>query len=307
MTAHVQTIHPSQISRYNSPKSSLLFERFSILSTIAKGDLNLFKARDMVTNRVVALKVLRRSSGQDDATWHRLCQRLDQEVACTQMAQGPNVLVFEGYYQNEDTRCLALEFLDGVTLRHWLRYRTPTSEQFIYILRELCKALQPIHEQGFIHRDLKPENVMLTRDNRVVLIDFGIAFDVALDVKRVEPGIVRGTPGYLAPEQLRCKALSIETDLYALGAIMCEMMIGRPLFPGKDIDSILKAQIRHAVPSLRDYVQDTNVDTWKRIVRVTRRCLRRRSSARYKDILELWSALSTHELFPLSTLGELPN
>ena len=151
----------------------------------------------------------------------------------------------------EKTRLyLAMELVDGESLRERLARegKLPIAEA-VRIAGAIADVLDYLHRQGIVHRDLKPENVMLLRDGRLKLLDFGIALDATqqrIDWSGLSQTV--GTPDYMAPEQLRGKPGDARTDLYALGAILYEMLTGQVPFPG---DEGAHAKLHEDPPSLR--------------------------------------------------------
>src|SRR6185436_9467016 len=148
-----------------------------------------------------------------------------------------------------------MPFVDGESLRDRLRreHRLPV-EEALRITREAAQALQYAHEQGVIHRDIKPENLLLTRDGNTLVADFGIARALGGggDEHLTETGLAIGTPAYMSPEQAAGdRGVDARTDVYALAAVLYEMLAGEPPYTGATTQAMLVKRLTEPVPSVR--------------------------------------------------------
>ncbi|MBI2393399.1 MAG: serine/threonine protein kinase [Deltaproteobacteria bacterium] len=202
-----------------------------------------FLAEDLEDGRQVAVKVLAPDLARDP----EVVARLAREARATTAIVHPNVARAIEHGQDSDgTPWLAMEFVDGRSLREVLQAGALHPKRALIVARQILSALAAAHAQGVIHRDVKPENVMLVSpeasdgldDEQVKVLDFGIA---KLDARHglqgptTNAGVVFGTPTYMAPEQIRREALDPRSDLYSLGVLCFEMIAGVPPFDGDDV------------------------------------------------------------------------
>jgi len=221
-----------------APGSTL--DQYAIDDVIARGGMaTIFRARDTSNGHVVALKVplLEYAS---DLVFHERFRR-EEEIG-QRLDHGSVIKVL---HPREKSRLyLAMEYVDGELLRDRLRRegRLPIDEAVRIAIR-IADVLLYLHGEGVVHRDLKPENIMLTADGGVKLMDFGIALDATLR-KMTWSGLSQsvGTPDYMAPEQVAGKRGDGRTDLYALGAILYEMLTGQVPFPADNVYAAMRAK-----------------------------------------------------------------
>jgi serine/threonine protein kinase/tetratricopeptide (TPR) repeat protein len=202
----------------------------------AGGMGEVFLARDLALGRMAAVKVL------STALTPETRARMLREAEAAARLQHPAIATFFEAGESDGVAFLAMEFVEGETLRDRLRRGPLPFPQALSIAGALLEALGHAHTAGVLHRDIKPENVMVTADNLARLLDFGIARlqganggaseESATEVALTQPGAVIGTLGYMSPEQLRGQPLDERSDLFSLGAVLFEMLEGRPAFPG---------------------------------------------------------------------------
>ncbi len=196
-----------------------------------------YKGYQRALDRFVLLKVLRRNVGHDEA----LARRFEEEARLVAQIQHPNVVAVYAFGREDGQSYLAAEFVDGVDLRGLLAQGPLPVELATFVLLEAARGLQAAHTHGILHRDLKPSNLLIGHGGHVKLTDFGMASllddDAALEV--------RGTPAYLAPEQVRGAAPAKTSDLFSLGATFFEMLTARPAFTGADAGGLLDAVLHH--------------------------------------------------------------
>jgi eukaryotic-like serine/threonine-protein kinase len=206
---------------------------FEILSSLGRGGMGeVWKARDTRLRRDVALKTLPPELLRDS---DRLA-RLEREATLLAAVNHPNVATIHGIEQHGDERFLVLELVDGPTLANRLTRGRLDVGQALGIALQIARALETAHEKGIIHRDLKPENIKLTANGQAKVLDFGLAKDLeppAAGVTQVgltEIGTVMGTPAYMSPEQARGEHAGRQTDIWAFGAVLFEMLTGKAPF-----------------------------------------------------------------------------
>ena len=194
------------------------FPQFEILECLGRGGMGIvYKARQKTLDRLVAIKVLageRRDDPQFEA-------RFSREARTLAKLSHPNIVTVHDFGESDGMFYLVMEFVDGVNLRDVLRDGRMEPAQALAIVPSICEALQFAHDHGVVHRDIKPENILMDRDGRVKIADFGIATLVGAAAER------SGTPPYMAPEQEAADgAVDHRADIYALGVVFYEMLTG---------------------------------------------------------------------------------
>jgi len=249
-----------------------------------------YAARDERLHRTVALKTL--SLLSDDATARK---RFWREARAAASVNHPNVCQIYEIGEDGGELFIAMELLEGEVLSERLQRGSLSAPQAVPIGLEMLAALSALHARGIVHRDLKPSNVFLTTHG-VKLLDFGLArpeLDTMPDATAdlTAPGIVIGTPRYMAPEQITGDAVDGRSDLFAAGAILFEMLAGRPAFSGRTIVEILHATRYEQPPALTGSPAVAALD------RVIRRALSKRPAERPATADEMAAQLrTTHAL-----------
>src|SRR5271155_1833322 len=211
---------------------------YEIQSPLGAGGMGeVYRARDARLNRDVAIKILPTSFSADP---DRL-QRFAQESRAAAALNHPNILSIYDIGEDRGAPYVVSELLEGETLRDRLRNGALTSRKALDYAQQIARGLAAAHEKGIVHRDLKPENIFITDDGRAKILDFGLAKltrpeasapggDTLTAQVNTEPGQVLGTAGYMSPEQVRGKAADHRADIFALGAILYEMLSGKRAF-----------------------------------------------------------------------------
>jgi serine/threonine protein kinase/Flp pilus assembly protein TadD len=230
-----------------SPNSTL--GHYTIVSKIGAGGMgHVYLARDQSElDREVAIKIL----PADVASQPKRMQRFIQEAKTVSALNHPNVLTIYEFGQEGDTRFIATEYVDGVTLREHLRAHRLKLHEVLDIATQVAAALDAAHEAHVVHRDIKPDNIMVRRRDHIIkVLDFGLAKPVAtmlaadgVDTEagtrvkvKTEPGVVMGTVAYMSPEQSTgSEHIDHRTDIWSLGVVLYEMVSGRVPFEGKDV------------------------------------------------------------------------
>jgi len=218
-----ETMDPT--THYEIRPGQVLDNRFQILETISRsGMATIFKAMDLNTNTTVAIKVPLMQYESDPAFF----SRFQREEEIGSRLNHPYILKFYPVPEELRTRpYIVTEYLRGYTLSHLLASVRPIPEKdAIKLASHICEALAYIHQQGVVHRDLKPQNVMLCNDGTIRIMDFGIAKAEGrrMTFAGFTPAV--GTPDYMAPEQVKGKRGDERTDIYSLGAMLYEMVVG---------------------------------------------------------------------------------
>jgi serine/threonine-protein kinase len=248
--------------------------RYAIQRKLGEGGMGIvYAARDDRLERTIALKTL--TAPPDDPTAR---QRLWREARAAASVNHPNICQIYEVGEDGGRLFIAMELLEGEALAERLRHGALTTSEAVPIGLGILAALAALHARGVVHRDLKPSNVFLTAHG-VKLLDFGLArpelggaFDVTAGLTRT--GVVMGTPRYMAPEQVAGDAVDARTDLFAAGAILFEMLAGRPAFSGRTILEVLHATQFEQPPALTGSPAIAAVD------RLIRRAMAKRPAER---------------------------
>jgi eukaryotic-like serine/threonine-protein kinase len=227
---------------------------YEIVSPIGAGGMGeVYRAQDPRLGRQVAIEVLPQSVAGDP---DRL-RRFEQEARAVAALSHPNVLAIFDVGAG-DRPYLVTELLDGETLRARLERGPLPLDRATDVALQLVSGLAAAHGRGIVHRDLEPDNVFMTRDGLVKILDFGLAKATAaaagaLDVTRASastPGLLLGTVGYMAPEQVRGEAADPRSDIFAVGAMLYEIVTGRRAFQGDSPADTISAVLREQPPDL---------------------------------------------------------
>ncbi len=266
---------------------------YEIKSHIGTGGMgDVYLAEDTRLGRKIALKLL-----PADLTDNKgRLKRFEQEARAASALNHPNILTIHEIGNSDGNHFIATEFIDGQTLRQHLIVEQLTFGEAIEIAVQIASALEAAHAAGIVHRDIKPENIMLRRDAIVKVLDFGLAklgeqrdglgFSdpdaQTVQLIRTHPGAVLGTIDYMSPEQARGQPVDQRTDIWSLGVVLYEMVLGHRPFRGETPSDVLAAILTTEPAALQS--QSGVPDELQRIVKKT---LRSRRDERYQTIKEL--------------------
>ena len=224
---------------------------YDVLEVIREGGMSVvYKARQRGLNRLVALKMIR---GKEWSRGDHMV-RLRIEAEAVARLRHPNIVQIHEIGEVDGQPFLSLEFLEGGTLEDQLSGDPQPGTRAAELTATLARAIQSAHDVGIIHRDLKPSNVLFSRDGSPRITDFGLAKRLESDSRQTESGQILGTPCYMAPEQAKGQTKNVgpSADVYALGAMLYEMLTGRPPFKGQTpIDTIRQVVEDDVVPPTR--------------------------------------------------------
>ncbi len=215
--------------------------KYQIIREIARSNDIVYEAYDPIMNRRVALKELAVLSGSTDQQKSDRRTRFLREARAAGTLTHPNIVTIYEYGEEASRHYIAMEFLDGHTLRNEIDTHgfLPT-DRAIEISIEILEALDYAHTHGVIHRDIKPDNVQLLPDGRIKITDFGIA-RLTFEPNLTIDGQVFGTPSYMSPEQVVGKEIDARSDLFSVGVLLYEMVAGKKPFGGDSVVSITYA------------------------------------------------------------------
>ena len=263
---------------------------YEIQSLLGAGGMGeVYRARDLRLRREVAVKVLPAVVSSDS---ERL-RRFEQEATAAAALNHPNILAVHQLGTYAGTPYLVSELLEGETLREQLRRGRIAVRRVIDYGVQIARGLAAAHEKGIVHRDLKPENLFITRDGRVKILDFGLAKLTQAQPgserstptmgSETEPGLVMGTVGYMSPEQVRGQAADSRADIFALGAILYEMLTGKRAFQKPTSAETMAAILNEDSPGISQIAPTIPLA----LQRVVHRCLEKNPEQRFQSASDL--------------------
>lgn len=215
--------------------------RYAVLKKLGEGGKGVvYKARDTVLNRVVAVKMLKSPMGGEEAYG-----RFMREAQAVGKLNHPNVVSIHDIGKEDEKQFFVLEFVDGMSLRELMGTYPEGKcdiQTALRISMDVCSALQYAHSQGVLHRDIKPENIMLTREDTAKLMDFGLAKMLG-QPSLTQEGVIVGTVAYVAPEIALGRGGDARSDLYSFGAVLYETVTGKAPFVGEDAVKVIFSHI----------------------------------------------------------------
>ncbi|HVJ50555.1 Stk1 family PASTA domain-containing Ser/Thr kinase [Desulfitobacterium sp.] len=210
--------------------SKVFGERYEIIDKLGAGGMAIvYKAKDLLLNRIVTVKVLREQFASDED----FVRRFRREAQSAASLSHPNIVSIYDVGKDGDTEYIVMEYVEGQNLKELIRNYAPlSSEQSINLARQIAEAIRHAHEHHIIHRDIKPHNILVTADGRAKVTDFGIARAVSA-ATMTHTGDMVGSVHYLSPEQAKGVPTNEQSDLYSLGIILYELLTGKVPYDGE--------------------------------------------------------------------------
>jgi len=268
--------------------------RYEIRSKIGEGGMGeVYLAHDMKLDRKVALKILPAEIAGDRNRMNRFVQ----EAKAASALNHPNIITIHEIDQTDAAHFIAMEFIDGETLRERLSGAPMKLSEVLDVAIQTSSAFSAAHAAGIVHRDLKPENIMLRRDGIVKVLDFGLAklteqlpadsIDREAPTRalvKTEPGVVMGTAIYMSPEQARGMQLDSRTDIFSFGVVLYEMVAARLPFDGATSSEVVASILSEkAPPPLARYSREAPAE----LERIVSKALRKERTQRYQTTKDL--------------------
>ena len=215
--------------------------RYKVLKELGRGSMGVvYLGKDPTIQRFVAIKTMRLDEIDDPDKLQDMRGRFFREAESTGRLSHPNIVTIFDAGEEQGLVYIAMEMLQGTTLKQWSRKPNLLPlEKLIPILATVAEAMDYAHQQGIVHRDIKPANIMLTNDDVVKIMDFGIA--KMGTSSKTQTDIVLGTPVYMSPEQIAGKKVDGRSDIFSLGVVMFELLTGRPPFLADNVPALLFA------------------------------------------------------------------
>ena len=249
---------------------------YEILGELGRGGMGVvYQARHVKLNRPVALKMILAGSHAGESE----LARFRAEAEAVALVQHPNIVQIYEIGEQDGRPFFSLEYVAGGSLAAKLNGTPLPARQAAQLVETLARTMQAAHDQGIIHRDLKPANVLLTKDGVPKITDFGLAKQLGSAKGQTQSGAIMGTPSYMAPEQAAGKTREIgpAADVYALGAILYELLTGRPPFKAESaMETLLQTLEKEPLPpTLLNPKIDRDLET------ICLKCLQKQAADRY--------------------------
>lgn len=265
----------------------VLNKRYELVETLGSGGMAMvYRARDRMLERDVAIKILRENYSNDPA----FQERFRQEAKAAANLSHPNIVTVHDFGYDEGRLFIVMEYLPGTDLKTILQRRgRMLVDDAISLAIQACAGVGYAHRAGLVHCDIKSQNMLITPDKRLKVTDFGIARALSSIHPEEKSDVVWGSPQYFAPEQAAGLAPSPASDVYSLGVVLFEMLTGRLPFNANTTDELARMHREDPPPSLRAYNPSVPVTLEQILVKV----LAKEPSARYRTADQLGRVLVT--------------
>ena len=267
-------------------KGQRINERYEIICSIGEGGMaNVYLAYDIILERKVAVKILRGDLAEDE----KFVRRFQREAISASSLNHPNIVEVYDVGEDNGKYFIVMEYVEGKTLKQLIKKRGAlTLAEVVDIMLQLTSAIAHAHSSYIIHRDIKPQNVIILEDGRVKIMDFGIAAQLNSG-ELTQTNSVMGTVYYLPPEQANGNATTTKSDIYSLGILMYELVVGKVPFRGESPVEVAIKQMKESIPDIVSY----NPDIPQSIENIILRAAAKNPKNRYETAMEMHEDLKT--------------
>ncbi|MBN4076219.1 CHASE2 domain-containing protein [Gemmatimonas aurantiaca] len=262
--------------------------RYKLEGILGKGAMGLvYRGVDPVINRTVALKTIRMDFLTDPEEIAEMKERLFYEAQAAGKLSHPNIVVIYDVGEEASIQYIAMEYLEGQTLEDMIKRKVNFNFKILAkMIYQICSALQYAHGQGIVHRDIKPANIMVLPDYSVKVLDFGIARIESSSMTKT--GVAMGTPNYISPEQLSGEKVDGRSDLFSLGVMFYEMMLGVRPFKGENLTALIYS-VMNKEPEIPSKINPRIPPLFDMIIK---KALQKDPAKRYQKASDMANALS---------------
>ncbi|PTI66321.1 Stk1 family PASTA domain-containing Ser/Thr kinase [Staphylococcus shinii] len=264
----------------------IINERYKVTKQLGGGGMSrVYLAEDSILKRSVAIKAIRIPSGEKDEA----IKRFEREVHnLTQLSHNNIVNVFD-VTEDDENFYLVMEYIEGLTLSEFIQKNHPLDVDIILnFINQIINGIKHAHDTKIVHRDIKPQNILVDKNQTLKILDFGIAKALS-EATMTETNHVLGTVQYLSPEQARGDITDNGTDIYSMGVVLYEMLIGKPPFSGETAVSIAIKHIQDPMPN----VTDERSDIRQALSNVVLKATEKDKMERYQSVREMQNDLET--------------
>ena len=267
-------------------KGMYLQDRYEILEPVGAGGMSdVYKAKDHVLNREVAIKVLKKEFTEDMS----FVTKFRREAQSAAVLEHPNIVNIYDVGSEDGLYFIIMEYIEGITLKSYIERKERLNyKEVLSIAIQVGRGIQAAHEKGIIHRDIKPQNVIISKEGKVKVTDFGIAKAVSSNTINAE---VMGSVHYTSPEQARNGMVNCQTDIYSLGIVMYEMITGHVPYDGDTTVAIAIQHLQSDIIPPSQYVEDIPISVEKIILKCTMKSTDKRYESMEDLLLDLKKAL----------------
>lgn len=256
----------------------VLGKRYNILSKIGTGGMaDVYKGKDIMLNRYVAVKVLKKEYKENEA----FVKKFHSEAQAAAGLLNPNIVNVYDVGTDRGLHYMVMELVDGITLKEYIEKKGRIApRELISIAIQMCGGISAAHQAGLIHRDIKPQNIMISRDGKVKVTDFGIAKAVTSNTVTTN---AMGSVHYSSPEQVRGGFSDQKSDIYSIGITLYEMATGRIPFDGDSTVAIAMKHLKEEITPPSEYNEDIPYS----LEQIILKCTQKNAERRYKNVDEL--------------------
>ena len=266
---------------------TILNQRYRLLGQLGSGGMAvIYKALDQMLARTVAIKVLRPSLTSDPD----FVKRFRNEARSVARLAHPNIVTVHDVGSDQNTHFMVMEYIEGQDLKKVIRSKRPLQvDQALDFAIQICAGIGFAHRSGYVHADVKSQNILMTKEQRVKVADFGIAQALSDTLPAREQQIVWGSPHYYSPEQARGLRPTPAADVYSIGIVLFEMLTGELPFTGDNPQELAQAHVNKRVP----HVIDVNPAVPENISKIVHRVMQKEPTARFRTADQLGKVLGS--------------